>query len=430
MRLWDQFSFSGTAIKTRKTRAGLTTLGITIGITAIVALLSLGNGFQSVLNSQFENGFATNEITVSQRSSFGVGGSTVTSFNLYANDSDIISSLNANLSAPYINFSVPLLQTQSCNITLNGTNFRVGLPVGVNFTAYTNLYPTTFATTNGSIPTDPNNNSIVIGSRLTEGPLNLTLGQSLNLTWFEYGPGATIIAYHNLSTVVAGVLPSIGGFALGGPSDGGIYMQPGVAENFFNTTKLSAIVVSLTTSDSTIIANVSKTIQNQYDNLVTAVSATAVLGTIQSIFSTVELFIAAIAAISLIVAGIGIMNVQITSVLERTREIGIMKAIGAKDRTILSVFLIETLFIGILGALFGIGLGYGLSFVFGRFIGSIGGGGGGFGGAFGGGSSAATSSGGISITPVLSWDLIGLAVGFGVLIAVIFAFTPRGGRLG
>ena len=212
---------------------------------------------------------------------------------------------------------------------------------------------TTFATANGNIPNDPNSTSIVIGAGLTASPLNLTLGESLTLTWFEYGDQAEIIANHTLATKVAAVLPKIGGFTLSGPSDDEFYLQINTAEQFFNTTEASAIMVSLTTTDKAVITNVTQTIQTHYNNQVTALSATDSLSTIQSVFTTVEAFIGAIAAIALIVAGIGIMNVQITSVLKRTREIGILKAIGAKDRTVLSIFLFETLLIGLIGAVIG-----------------------------------------------------------------------------
>jgi putative ABC transport system permease protein len=83
---------------------------------------------------------------------------------------------------------------------------------------------------------------------------------------------------------------------------------------------------------------------------------------VDSILGTVQIFLMAIASISLLVAGVGIMNIMTVSVMERTREIGILKAIGAKSRTVLSMFLAEAALIGIIGGLIGIFAGYGLSY--------------------------------------------------------------------
>jgi putative ABC transport system permease protein len=81
------------------------------------------------------------------------------------------------------------------------------------------------------------------------------------------------------------------------------------------------------------------------------------------ILSLIQLFLTSVASISLLVAGIGIMNITTVSVMERTREIGIMKAIGAKNTTILTIFLAETALIGLLGGLIGVPTGYGLSYL-------------------------------------------------------------------
>jgi putative ABC transport system permease protein len=136
---------------------------------------------------------------------------------------------------------------------------------------------------------------------------------------------------------------------------------------------------------------------------------------LSDVTSTIEFFLVGVAAISLIVAGVGIMNIMLVSLMERTREIGILKALGMKGRTVLSIFLTEAAIIGILGGIIGVAIGWVLAnVVSGIFVGG--------GGILPGNQPLAV--GGLSITPVLTLPLILGAVGFGVVVAVVFAIYP------
>lgn len=116
-----------------------------------------------------------------------------------------------------------------------------------------------------------------------------------------------------------------------------------------------------------------------------------------NIFSVVTGFVAAIAAIALVVGGIGIMNIMLVSVSERTREIGIRRAIGATRGNILSQFLIEAMVLSLLGGVLGVALAYGAANLAGIFI---------------------------DITPVFTLFALGLAVGVSVLIGIVFGIAP------
>ena len=133
------------------------------------------------------------------------------------------------------------------------------------------------------------------------------------------------------------------------------------------------------------------------------------LGLLSSVFGTIQLFLGGIAAISLLVAGIGIMNIMIVSLIERTREIGILKALGMKSRTVLTIFLGESIIIGLMGAVIGIVSGWALSIVTSQVLG---------GGFVGGGSAA------FRITPLLTPDVILGALMFGIGVSVVFALYP------
>jgi len=158
-------------------------------------------------------------------------------------------------------------------------------------------------------------------------------------------------------------------------------------------------------------------------------SSTAILNIVSSVFSTIELFlagiaaismlVAGIAAISMLVAGIGIMNIMIVSMMERTREIGILKALGMKNRQVLLIFLSEAVIIGLLGAVIGVGAGWGIAQVTVRVFST--------GGGFGGGmrqTNQAALANGITISPVLTPTVLFGAIAFGLIVSVLFGLYP------
>jgi putative ABC transport system permease protein len=186
-----------------------------------------------------------------------------------------------------------------------------------------------------------------------------------------------------------------------------VYIPLTQAEAFFGTNQCEMIIVQLKNSNNATVTDVSQAITNYFGGQVTVISSTAVLSLLSTIFGTIQLFLGGIAAISLLVAGIGIMNIMIVSLIERTREIGILKALGMKSRTVLSIFLGESAIIGLIGALAGILSGWVLANVVARLLAS---------GAFGGT--------GFKVTPLLTPEVFSGALAFGVAISIIFALYP------
>jgi putative ABC transport system permease protein len=429
MKTIDIFGYSFSAIRLRKLRAALTTLGVIIGIAAIVALLSITQGLQATITNSLQQGLATNTLIVTPGASalgsatsgggggfgarggggsgggFGLGGSSSSGsgFNLYVNYTDQIDSLSPDIVSSFAVIQRPgFVETNNFNSTVT--------IYGVDFSKYAQQYSKTFIAASGTIPLSPSDNQIVVGSRVNDPGQNGTLlfssSDSVGIIWTN----ATTIPIINetYTAQVSGVLAKVGGFGIGGPSDDGVYIPIPQAESFFGTTQCDTIIVQLKSSDNATITNVSKAITDHFDGQVSVISSTAVLSLLSSIFSTVQLFLGGIAAISLLVAGIGIMNIMIVSLIERTREIGILKALGMKSRTVLTIFLGESVIIGLIGAVAGIVLGWILANVTARVLGS---------GVFGG-------SGGFKITPLLTPEVLVGALAFGVGISVIFALYP------
>ncbi len=428
MKTFDIFGYSFSAIKLRKLRAALTTLGVIIGIAAIVALLSITQGLQATLTGQLNQGLSANTLIVSSGSGgvlggggsasaggdgggFGgggggaFGGGTIdnSGFKLYVNYTNEIDALS-----PDIVSSIAIM-SRSGYVQTDNLNRSVTI-YGVDFNSYSQTYSTTFTAASGTIPTSPSDNQIVVGTRVNQPGQNGTIffgaGDTINVTWTN----ATVLPPVNetYSADVSGVLGKIGGFGIGGPSDTGVYIPIDKAESFFGTQQCDMIIVQLKNSDNATVTNVSKAITDHFSNQVSVVSATAVLSLLTNIFSILQLFLGGIAAISLLVAGIGIMNIMIVSLIERTREIGILKALGMKSRTVLTIFLGESIIIGLMGAIIGIISGWILANITASVLGS---------GVFGGG-------GGFKITPLLTPEVLVGALAFGVGVSVIFALYP------
>ncbi len=413
MKAQDILSYSFSAIRLRKLRAGLTTLGVVIGIAAIVALLSISQGLQTTITRQLERGFATDTLIVTAGAGgggFGGGiGGGDSGFALLVNDTQSINAL------PNVDTSIAVIQ-RAVNVTVGGTN-RIATVEGVDFTEYRNVYGDTFSVDRGTIPPDPQNDTVVLGRRIIDPRLNGTMLADVNdpidilLINATARPPTIVTIQRNITAV----LKQIGSFGVGGPSDSGVYIPLAEAQALFNTNECDMIIVKLKSSDQAVIDNATRAIKDAFSGEVSVISATAVLSIISSIFSVIELFLGGIAAISLIVAGVGIMNIMIVSLMERTREIGILKALGAKGRTVLLIFLFEAVIIGLMGGAIGIGLGWVLANVVAVVF---------RGGGVFMGSQANAGAGGLTITPILTLPVFFGALAFGVGVSVIFAIYP------
>ena len=421
MKAGDIFSYSFSAIRLRKLRAGLTTLGVVIGIAAIVALLSITQGLQATITRQLQTGFATDTLIVTAGGGLGgglgqgagraaAGGS---GFQLFVNATEEINNITDVVK------SIAIIE-KAGNVTIRNATRYVNM-VGVDFAEYSTIYSSTFVAESGEIPLNPGNDTIVVGQRISQynnGTLFCSAGDTVELSWVNASAYPLPPVQESYAGNVTAVLKEIGGFGVGGPSDSGVYIPISKAEAFFGTEVADMIIVKLANDDNATITNVSNAIKAAFFDEVSVTSATAVLSTLSSVFSIIQLFLAGIAAISLLVAGIGIMNIMIVSLMERTREIGILKALGMKSRTVLLAFLSESVIIGLIGAIVGIVLGWGMANVVAIVFGG--------GGGMGLGNQAARTGGvgGMTLTPVLTPTVFLGALAFGIGVSVIFALYP------
>jgi putative ABC transport system permease protein len=343
------------SMKQRKLRTSLTTLGVIVGITAIIGLASLGEGFRLEIRERMETGFELDSLTIIPGSLFaGLSRERFT-------DLDVQKILNIS------GVKVATQVMQFGNVTLYNGNrtVRAFVATAVNFTEFAEVFPDRFSFEMGNLPTEERNDTIVIGHKINYPNENDTTpfaipNDNITITVERFLPSPPSLVYENYTFNVAGTLrkrgtPGITNF------DYWIFIPLETARKIYATNQSDLIFVKVFDVEK------SEEIANEIEALfppfkITILVPLTFIQQVDRILNIVQIFLMAIASISLLVAGIGIMNIMTVSVMERTREIGILKAIGAKSRTILVMFLSEAVLIGIIGGLIGIFTGYGLSF--------------------------------------------------------------------
>lgn len=334
------------SLQTNKTRSLLTMLGIIIGVASVILLVALGSGLQKYVTDQFESLGSSLFMVLPGNvdlKKLGSGPPNFSTSKLEANDAkDLVQS------SSLIGRAMPEIMSQA------PVKFE-GQKVYAQIVGVTEDYPHILNTSveKGDFFSGADDRSsrkvAVLGSKVTE---NLFLGSD--------PLGEKVIIGDERFTVL-GVLKSKGGF--GGDSvDEQVVIPIGAAKRLFNKDNVNMIYVQAKNSDDVdqaieetklILANRLKeddfTVINQKD----------LLGTISSILGMLTIALAGIAAISLLVGGIGIMNIMLVSVTERTKEIGLRKALGATPGVILSQFLAEAVILSVGGGLIGILLGGG-----------------------------------------------------------------------
>jgi putative ABC transport system permease protein len=212
----------------------------------------------------------------------------------------------------------------------------------------------------------------------------------------------------NMAFLVKGILVPFGNVLFSNIDDT-IFISLQSAQILFKTPYYTGFYVITNTPDD--VPSVQEIIQNYYGANVRIIGASAILTSIQSITGQMTIFLGSIGAVSLFVAAVGITNTMFVSVMERTREIGVLKALGYRARQIMAIFLSEAVVTGIVGGILGTILGYALSFVIGgampltagaRF--------------FGGGGAAAK--------PVFTPELLMFSLTFPILVSVLAGLYP------
>lgn len=455
MRVKDQLHLAFRAMTDRKLRTTLTILGIVIGPATIVSLVAATQGYSNASSAQFDKLGATTLFVSPAGRDFSLTSSNVPEI--------------SNLSG--VEYVVPY-QELSGRITQGGETISVEI-IAVNLTQLEYVFPT-LSILNGTLPESTDLNGAIIGYSVAYPNLseatNVTVGEVLSVTNVgsgssftvgptgSFSPGGVSSSSSSASTsksfIVDGIYNSFGqGFTI--DPDTAIFIPLSSGEVLLHSDTYTGVMV--VASSVSAVTNVNTELTTLFGEDIRTTTVSSILSSIQSVTSSTGTLLTSIGSISVLVAFVMIMTTEFTSVMERTREIGILKALGANARTIMVNFISESLVVGFLGGVIGAGIGSFLSFfIIGYLQGDtslssitrgLTGGGGTAARATGGAASAAARSvsgaGGfastasssaastVAITPALTPELILLAIGLATAVGVLAGILPawRASRL-
>jgi len=342
--LLDYFLMAVNSIRHRKLRSWLTVIGIIIGVAAIISLITVSRSLESTIESQFEQ-FGANRIIISAKGFQGPGS---LAQGLTTKDVETIEDISGfKYVVPGIFRTAEIKKNKEIGFTLvNGIpseNFEdFYADSGIEMKEGRNIQDgeKNVATIGGLAAKEMFSKELRVGDKIEIGKRNFK---------------------------IVGIVEEVGN----SQDDNQISIPLDDAREIFNEPeKVDAIIAQVkVVSDIPLLQEkIEKELERRRDDTnFQVLTATQILEQINQVLGVMQIVLVGIAAISLVVGAIGIMNSMYTSVLERTREIGIMKAIGARNSDVLEIFLIESGLIGLVGGIFGIVLGTIMALVIGQF---------------------------------------------------------------
>ena len=335
----ESIRISWSSLVNRKLRLGLTVLGIAIGVAAIIGLLSVGFGLQNAITNAMEQ-FGSDKIMVMAGGGgmSGLGGASL--------ESDDLSEIKK----------------------IKGVDEAGGMILKIMPVKFKNEIKTSYVIGIDSADAEKffsemQSFKIEDGRFFKQGDKDVaTIGKNIGSGFFEKDVKVGNDLY--ISNTKVGVVGIMG--EIGNPQDDSQIYVPLETMNKIvgQTNELSYIVIKA--SEPSKVDSVAKDVQKYLDDKYgeknfKASTSEQVAQSVSQIFSIISIVLGGIASIALVVAGIGIANTMYMSVMEKTREVGVMKAIGATNTQIMEIFLVESAIIGILGGLIGIIIGVGVA---------------------------------------------------------------------
>ncbi|AJA47606.1 macrolide export ATP-binding/permease protein MacB [Clostridium pasteurianum DSM 525 = ATCC 6013] len=385
MSFLESFKIALESIKANKMRSFLTMLGIIIGIASVIAIVSLGQGGQSAVTDEF-NKIGATTVTVSVDASKAQQSDYINlkDTDQIKNNVDVIRYVSPVFQAG--GFAVTDTKSKNANITGATVDY-----------AYIQNYDIVYGRYYNEMEQNEGKAVAVIDENAAKQMFGYSdaVGKTMNIGPGNAGKKVTIIGIKASSAMFGG-----------GPNNMPIsvdvpisFLQTTYADNF----KISSMVLSADAKDNAEAAGDSAVsiLESRHNNrgkdVYTATNLFQQLEEINKVLGIFTSFIGAVAAISLLVGGIGVMNIMLVSVTERTREIGIRKAIGATTKNIMLQFLTESVIISIIGGIIGMIIGIG---------------------------GAELAGMAVDVTPVVSPVVVILAILFSSAVGIFFGIYP------
>lgn len=343
MNLVESLRIAVRALGANKVRSVLTMLGVIIGVAAVILLVAIGTGVQDEITGSIE-GLGSNLIFVFagnfEEGGGGPGGGGGATRQFTVDDADL---LDRRLGAEHT--VVPVVQGP---VTL-----RVGNRTMRSTTAAANENADEVFAADYVAGRGYRRSEVAAASRV------VVIGATVRDRLFpNQDPVGQTMSINGQRFTVIGHVAAQGG-TLTGDQDNQVYMPVTVAQRLLGTTDIGLIAVKAASAEEveSVQRQIRQLLRPRFGDEFSVFSQEQTLGIFQQILGTLTFMLAGIAGISLLVGGIGIMNIMLVSVSERTREIGIRKAVGARTYDIMSQFVIEAVMLSVIGGMIGIGLG-------------------------------------------------------------------------
>ncbi|MFA6273996.1 MAG: ABC transporter permease [Candidatus Paceibacterota bacterium] len=352
MKIRDILHETYSSLTANKARSGLTMLGIVIGIASVIAMVSIGTGAKVSIQSSIE-GLGSNLLTIMpgvvQPGRGIVSSGRGTAQTLTNEDIEVVKQVDGvTLVSPEVSRRFQVVAG-----TGNNTNTTIMGAVPDYLIAHNIVME------NGSFISEANQRGI---------GRQAVLGATVAVDLFgDQDPMGKSVRINKVNFTVVGVLASKGGYAYSSPDDMIFVplstMQKVLAGvDYLTMMSVSVVDKNMMTLVKDSVTNALLEKHNVEEADFSVISQEDILGTLNTVIDTFTIFLAAIASISLLVGGIGIMNMMLTTVTERTKEIGLRKAIGAKRRDISMQFLVEAVALTFIGGAIGVILGWLIAF--------------------------------------------------------------------
>ena len=341
MNLVESMRIALRALNANKVRSALTMLGVIIGVAAVILLVAIGTGVQQEITGQVE-GLGSNLIFVfagNFEEGGGQGGVATRQFSM--DEADL---LQRRLGPEHL--VVPVVQGP---VTLRVGNRPMRSPFAAGNEFSGEVFTSAFL--GGRVY---RRSEVIASSRV------VMLGSTVVDELFPAtDPVGRDIDINGQRFTVIGHVAAQGG-SLTGDQDNQVYMPVTTAQRLLGTTDIQTIVVKVENAEdiNQVKARIQQTLRPIFGEEFSTFTQEETLGLLNTLLGTLTVMLAGIAGISLLVGGIGIMNIMLVSVSERTREIGIRKAVGAKTYDIMSQFVIEAIMLSVAGGAIGVGIGW------------------------------------------------------------------------